>query len=737
MSSLYHQPSSPFCSRLPHDVILAVALELATIDVLGPPRHLPPLFLTCRYLNDVLNSRKKALFARIYRCIFDTRAAIRRLGARAVNNTTLAFQLVKQVSALKRLRDGDLDSYNLTSDLWTAYIMLLENDGRNYSHLVEYAHIDVLIDRFMDSRLWSFREGNLGWPVDSTPSSLVVWMLWFTMSPERLAGMSEERRGKIMDLLRPFALVPVMYYPFHAPDVRFELPDEDALPEPGEEVTPFGFFPTYREPDMVVEQVWHYCRQVSIMPPLIGLGAKMVFVMLAEAVPYDAPTMLAVDRAHADPADGVRPTQADFIEWAAVKGVQLYNPGSWDWLDGLTEEQRLLEDGVSWRRNLKAISAAFDNDWNRLTGCYDPRHDLPLRRVVYTFGSLTGMFAGRMQIPDLFRYRDVVQAQQMPELTEFPMVVEQPVYVNLREHHCIDPEVPVPTGYIAGGLGDDVQNAYFPRPFEYRQVGNTLRISIPGTRISARYETYVEGRPNSHNPRTCRICIFNQEEDERALRARVEALQQEAVDESDGEMSVDEEEYEDDGMDEDPAPRSRRKSVSSVDSDVTYFFGDESNPLYARQLRLERDRDAEALAKELMDEEGVPDEDDYQDFIENECNGIQDIIITGEVLPHHGEAWHHYRFYGRIRKWDGLIVLVRVPTQLPTNFKVIFRGYLIGNKNFVGSWRMYSDNQHAIPLEGPFALSRMPESTAPHPAGSAPASPPLSPAVVSPESTAA
>ncbi|KAI0652579.1 hypothetical protein C8Q79DRAFT_898223 [Trametes meyenii] len=698
MHSSYHQPHSLFCRRLPPDVILHIALELATIDILGPPRYLPPLLQVCRYVYDVLKANKKALMARIYRSKFDTRAAQRRLGAATLTNSALAFQLQKQTCALKRLRHGDIDSHHLTADLWTAFIMFLENDGRNYAHLMEYAHIDAVVERFMDARLWAFRESNLGWPIDSTPSSLIVWMLWFTMSPERLSGMSEDRRGRYMDLLRPFALIPVMYYPFFAPDVRFDLPDEDALPPPDDAATQFGFFPTYREPDMVVEQVLHFGRQVSIMPPLIGLGAKMVFVMLAEAVSYDPPSVLAVDRAHADPADGVRPTQADFLEWATVRGVKLYKPGAWDWMDALSSDQRRLENDVSWRKELKSVSASFDNDWNRLAGCYDPRHDLPLKGVVYTFGSIAGMFAGRMQIPDLFRYRDVVQAQHMPELTEFPLVSELPVFVRFTEHHCIDPQIPVPTGTIAGGFLDDVQNAYFPHSVHFRHVGHSLRIDVPGTRHAARYETYIEGKPNSHNSRTCRICTFRQEAEDRDLRARIATLHRRLQGEPD-DMVVEEEE---DAMDTVPTLRSRSSSVSSQDSDA-YYFGDGDDRLYTHQLRLERDREAEELVDELMSD-GLPD--NYEEYIENECNGIQDIIITGEVLPHHAEAWHHYRFYGRVRKWDGLIVLVRLPTLLPYNMKTIFRGYMIGNKNFVGSWRTYSDNPNAIPLEGPFALTR-------------------------------
>ncbi len=229
------------------------------------------------------------------------------------------------------------------------------------------------------------------------------------------------------------------------------------------------------------------------------------------------------------------------------------------------------------------------------------------------------------QIPDFFRYRDIVLADQMPDLTDFPKVAEQPVFVRFREHHCIDPEIPVPTGSLPGDLGDNVQNAYLPYPFNYRHVGNTLRVEIPGTRTAVKYEDYVEGKPNSHNPRTCGMCIASQEDEERQLRARIDSYHERAARGED--MAVDDNEDED-AMDEDTAPHSRRGSTSSQDSDVDPYFGDESNPLYLRDLRMERDLEAEAIADELMSE-GVPD--DYEEYIENECNGIQDILITGEV----------------------------------------------------------------------------------------------------------
>lgn len=80
-----------------------------------------------------------------------------------------------------------------------------------------------------------------------------------------------------------------------------------------------------------------------------------------------------------------------------------------------------------------------------------------------------------------------------------------------------------------------------------------------------------------------------------------------------------------------------------------------------------------------------------------------------QTLRRHAEAWHDFRWYGRVRRWDGLVVLVRqsVDNNLAAGNPFVFRGYLVGDKNFVGSWRSLADNTQALPLEGPFALSRV------------------------------
>ncbi|KAF8494037.1 hypothetical protein JB92DRAFT_2997379 [Gautieria morchelliformis] len=72
-------------------------------------------------------------------------------------------------------------------------------------------------------------------------------------------------------------------------------------------------------------------------------------------------------------------------------------------------------------------------------------------------------------------------------------------------------------------------------------------------------------------------------------------------------------------------------------------------------------------------------------------HGVYDIIITATTGAHLGHKW----FYGRVRDWDGLILLVSVEPPLPTPTR-IFSGYIHGNMHLVGRWR-----ETATPVDQP------------------------------------
>lgn len=78
---------------------------------------------------------------------------------------------------MRRIRLGDILAPTVEDDLWTAYLMILENDGRNIAHLDEYANLYDFVDRFVRVRL-AHDKVDTGWPKESPSNALAVWLLW-------------------------------------------------------------------------------------------------------------------------------------------------------------------------------------------------------------------------------------------------------------------------------------------------------------------------------------------------------------------------------------------------------------------------------------------------------------------------------------------------------------------------------------------------------------------------------
>lgn len=179
--SMANQPS-PLCT-IPLELLVEIALQLATLgSPHGPPKDLISLLLTCKAIHHSLAfDRCTPLYASIYRRTFDTRAPRRRFGDGMLHAQEYAAQLKKCCIALARIRRGDLDSVTLEDDLWTAWLMALENDGKNDEHL-DWAQLDGLLHNFVLTRLWPERGSYEQWPEESVINALVVWLFWYRMS---------------------------------------------------------------------------------------------------------------------------------------------------------------------------------------------------------------------------------------------------------------------------------------------------------------------------------------------------------------------------------------------------------------------------------------------------------------------------------------------------------------------------------------------------------------------------
>ncbi|KAI0357969.1 hypothetical protein OH77DRAFT_1475866 [Trametes cingulata] len=697
-----HAPARPpaplsLCS-LPSDVLEHIAFRVATVDLLGPPRHLVSLLCTCRHIYSTLSINDNAyLYARIFRAKFDYRAAGRRMSEEASYSSGLAPQLTYYCRALGDIRRGDIDSPDITQAFWYAFAMCSENDGRNAAQL-EWAGLFDCVERFIIEKLWSNRERCGGWPLEDVVNSLALWLYWFSMTEQRMASKTQEERERIMSLIRPYAIFGFRYPPFLAPDNHFFLP-LNGTPEEYRELstaTPHGYYPLYREPRFCKHRLLHYSsdRSITLAEPLIGLVSKLLYVAFLEREPMNVDQYIPEDREAANLRGWVGMTRTDVRELAQTTAAKFVPRGDWDWRSQVRPEQGALEDARAWRHGATSPSALQENDWERWRGCSNPWDHTRTRGVTYTFGSLTGSWGGRFLDPgDADDYIEAIHSPDFSETLERPlrMHVVRALYFTLREHHCISPAIPLPPPLSAyDPLDEGIMTAFFPKHFTVCERGGFLKVATHGTAKEYVYETYRAGRPNSHNSVTCEMCAAEREADE------------------DEPMNGHDEQVEDYvGPSVEDARRAAQNALGDsmdIDEFITRVGLDDSDT--ASMLSTSTSESTTTSSSGMTE-------------ITRVCSGILDIVITGETLPRHALAYGNFRYYGRVRSWDGLVVLVRAPAPSlaplspdPDHLDTyVLRGYLVGGTNLVGAWRHVTDSIHTIPLEGPFVVSKVAEAT--------------------------
>jgi hypothetical protein len=163
--------------------------------------------------------------------------------------------------------------------------------------------------------------------------------------------------------------------------------------------TAHGEYPILPPRGDTVAEVSHFDRTIRFRTPPITIAAKLIYISRREMTPVQAPSDLPVDRPAAL-AQGISGglTQADVIEVNSHSSAHLVPTSDWDWKSTLTPEQRLIEEEGTWSRDLTAPSAAWDNDWERSTTCWDPWAHVELKGPAYTFGSMDGLWQGRLLV---------------------------------------------------------------------------------------------------------------------------------------------------------------------------------------------------------------------------------------------------------------------------------------------------------------------------------------------------
>ena len=168
------------------------------------------------------------------------------------------------------------------------------------------------------------------------------------------------------------------------------------------------------------------------LPPISGAAQLLYFArrsLNGLAVPLGLPR----DRAHAlslPEPEATGPTVADYNEFNSSPSTRVLAIEEWDsgyngptyvngvqesveqaiargesgWRLGLSREQLELDDSGTQKFGLKAPSAMWDCDWERITSCYDPWLSPPTGASKYWVGSLVGDWVGRMIVRIIHGY---------------------------------------------------------------------------------------------------------------------------------------------------------------------------------------------------------------------------------------------------------------------------------------------------------------------------------------------
>lgn len=159
------------------------SIAFYTENFLGPPTDLLAFLSTSRTIYNALSfTTNQRLWSTIYKFKFDTKAISRRLGAGWSTSHCLAAEGLKRFAAMNRIRHGVVAERYHLSDLWTAYLMILEDDGRNYSQIVDWADIRQFLYKVISYRARAPPGSTCSWFQDTEGTALTVWLLWMTAS---------------------------------------------------------------------------------------------------------------------------------------------------------------------------------------------------------------------------------------------------------------------------------------------------------------------------------------------------------------------------------------------------------------------------------------------------------------------------------------------------------------------------------------------------------------------------
>ncbi|GAA5931523.1 uncharacterized protein JCM15063_001492 [Sporobolomyces koalae] len=533
----------------------------------------------------------------------------------------------------------------LTQNLWTCYLMLLENDGKNLPHLLEYACLREYMRLFYRHSLLA-EALNPGWPRQTAGRALGLWIGW--LGGDDVASETAQESEERFFVLKPYVFAAHKFDAFMAPWTIRSLPvTHEAFPVLP---PPAGPYLADLRPRSHAQTITHMGRKLDLSPPNLSHAAIFSFFFRVEQDPSVQNDLLV--QGTGTPAQPVQfPPNATATTGPSATG-------------GLTAQSRPT------KTTLPALkSRVHDRDFVRLASCIDPYHSrgLPTK---YTQGDLEGNWEGRFSFFDFDSYRDMLGGR-MRSLYEGPFG-DQPQVWKLEERivklERTTSTITTSSKTTSAGIKDKVAASMTNK----RGSNTTTTIGGTGPVLNAGFEYHEPPLSKSTHsqsppPPTVRRRRPSSSTVSTTLAGAVEPVFAEIEMEDSSATS------------ECKKGKKRTRRESEISSgELPYWPEDE----------------------EVFDEWGRSSKrgtgHDHRDLED----GDYEILLTGSGHS----AWGQFNLKGRVRAWDGMFTIIKEYTP-DSRGRWIYRGYRIGD-SLVGRWRDTHTPVDMNGYEGTWSMNR-------------------------------
>ncbi|KAH7911287.1 hypothetical protein BJ138DRAFT_1113337 [Hygrophoropsis aurantiaca] len=441
----------------PPELLECIVLSATRDTPCGPPTVLRSILLTCRMSYNVLSAEANPhLYLMLFIDKFDVSAPRRNLSHDRLALPNLDQELKKRFAALHCFRRANVDDPYLLEAFTTAYIMVLEDDGLNWSQLL-WAEFPSFMQKFLRERLFLGAEENDGWPVENEINALAVALFWLISSKTMVDNETEELRTEFMDLLYPIAFAGFRYPCFTSPEYEFYPPSNDSFKT--QVKSAHGVYPPVRPTAIEIQ---YFGESLLFYLPPIAPYAILSYFARSERRPLMIPPHLPLNREEAIVQGREGPTQDDLIYFNERCKTHFASTQYNDSFDGLMKSRR------------------HDPDWTR--SIRNPMYRSPSSAPVsYIPGTLAGNWGGSFIAPFHESYRAMLSTPVAP--SPFPHFGRFPLYVTFRELCCRSSSLPAP-------VADDEMSfteAFLPTGCQWRETETGIEIYNENTSFHADY----------------------------------------------------------------------------------------------------------------------------------------------------------------------------------------------------------------------------------------------------------